>query len=166
MVWTPPMFRFFSTPRPPSRTRAPVSLVVDCVVPPMVISPPIFKFFSIPTPPSTIRAPVSLLVDCVVFVISWVLLTLRAPLIATVSFIFSSLLKVTGPSNCERTCWELPPSTIILSFTITSSKTTDSLEGSWPVIVGTGISKVICSPDCAEYLVLPMKKSPSLFIPV
>ena len=73
---------------------------------------------------------------------------------------------MTGPSNCERTVPEFPPSTRSLSLTITSSNTTLNLEGSSPVTVGTGISNVVCSPLDAEYFVFPMKKSPSLFIPV
>ena len=61
---------------------------------------------------------------------------------------------------------ELPPSTINLSFITTSSNTTLNLDGSRPVTVGIGIPNVICSPLVDEYLVFPMKKSPSLFIPV
>ena len=37
---------------------------------------------------------------------------------------------VTGPSNCESSCLDLPPSTRILSLTITSSNTTLSVFGS------------------------------------
>ena len=58
------------------------------------------------------------------------------------SLILISLLNVTGPSNCDRTVPEFPPSTISLSLMTTSSNTTDNLEGSCPVIVGVGISNV------------------------
>ena len=119
-------------------------------------SPPTNRFLSIPTPPSTVNAPVSVLIDCVVFVISTVLLTFKAPFMMTKSFIFSSLLKVTGPSNWERTVLEFPPSTSNLSLIITSSNTTLNLDGSSPVTVGLGISNVVCSPLVAEYLVFPI----------
>ena len=56
------------------------------------------------------------------------------------------MLNVTGPSNCERTVSDLPPSTMILSLTTISSNTTLSLDGSSPVTVGTGISNVVSVP--------------------
>ena len=68
-----PIFVLPSTPIPPLVTiRAPVSLLVDCVLlsttadPVTFKFPPIFVLPSTPIPPLvTIRAPVSLLVDCV-----------------------------------------------------------------------------------------------------
>ena len=109
----------------------------------------------------------------VVHEVDWVSLSESIiPVTIKLLVIFSSLLimtfslKVTGPSNCDKIWLETPPSTRILSLTITSSNTTDSLVGSSPVTVGMGISNVCCLPEEAEYLVLPMKKSPSLFIPV
>jgi len=40
MFIEPPTLRFFSIPTPPSTTRAPVSLLVDSVISPMLIATP------------------------------------------------------------------------------------------------------------------------------
>ena len=76
----------------------------------------------------------NLLVDC------WVLVSFTKLLNDAFALILSCLLNVTGPSNCERTCPEVPPSTKSLSLIVTSSKTTLSFVGSCPVTVGFGIS--------------------------
>ena len=63
-----PTFRFLTIPTPPSTTRAPLVVVVDCVVsstsnlPAITPEPPMLRFFSTPIPPSTTNEPVSLLV--------------------------------------------------------------------------------------------------------
>ena len=93
--------------------------------------PPTVSLLPIPTPPSTTNAPVITLVESVAFLILKRSFAENSPLTLT------SLLNVTGPSNCDRIVPEFPPSTRILSLTITSSNTTLSLVGSLPVIVGT-----------------------------
>ena len=84
--------------------------------------PPTLRLFSIPTPPSTVKQPESLLNESVVFVISTTLLILTTPFKTTLSLALTSLSKLTGPSNSDRIVLDLPPSTSILSLTITSSK--------------------------------------------
>ena len=79
---------------------------------------------------------------------------------------FTLLLNVTGPSNWERICLDFPPSILSLSLTVISSKIELNLEGSSPVSVGTGASKVFSYPVAEVTLLLPIKKSPSLFMPV
>ena len=74
--------------------------------------------------------PVSLSVESVVFVISTVLLILTTPLTVVLSLTLTSLSKLTGPSNSDKIVLDFPPSTSILSLTITSSKTTLNLAGS------------------------------------
>ena len=99
--------------------------------------------FAIPIPPSTTAAPV------VALVVLTVLLTLSCPVSAmltlptTSNFLvafdsLTSLLNVTGPSNCDKICLDVPPSTNNLSLTITSSATILNLFGSSPVMVGIG----------------------------
>ena len=78
----------------------------------------------------------------------------------------TSWLNATGPSNWDRIVLDVPPSTLSLSLTTTSSNTTLNLEGSSPVTVGTGASNVFSWPVAELTFLLPIKKSPSLFIPV
>ena len=113
-------------------------------------TPPTYKSLSIPTPPSTIIAPELLLVDCVVFN------TLSLPDKERVSLTLTSLLNVTGPSNWDRISPESPPSTIILSLIVASSKMALSLAGSSPVTVGIGVSNDVSSPVADDFLVLPI----------
>ena len=129
--------------------------------------PPILTFLAIPNPPFDTTEPVVVEVESVWSLSLTIFDEINWPLI----FVWSLLtiifwLKVTGPSNWDRICFDLPPSTRILSLTTTSSNATLNLEGFCPVIVGIGIAKVVWVPLLAEYLVFPMKKSPLLFIPV
>ena len=78
----------------------------------------------------------------------------------------TSLLKLTGPSKLDKMVLDVPPSTLSLSLITTSSNTTLNLDGSSPVTVGTGASNVFSYPVEELTLLLPIKKSPSLFIPV
>ena len=98
----------------------------------------------IPTPPATTSAPVVELLDSLSSVILTLLVFLTSP------------LNVTGPSNCERIRPELPPSTTILSLTVTSSNTTLNLEGSSPVTVGIGVSIVVSSPVADDFFWFPI----------
>ena len=97
---------------------------------------------------------------------------LLSPVILTVSLkvafflTLNCLVIVTGPSNCESTNPEVPPSTNILSLTVISSNATLNLDGSCPVIVGFGISYEIVCPLAEDTLVFPLNVSPLLFIPV
>ena len=150
----PPTWRFSLIPAPPVTINDPEVVLVDGVFPLTSRLLPIFKFFATPIPPVTKSAPDVVLVESVSFVI----LTLFDDLI--------SPLNVTGPSNCDRTWFDLPPSTTNLSFIVTSSNTALNLAGSSPVTVGTGISKLVSSPVADDFFWLPMKKSPLLFIPV
>ena len=108
----------------------------------------------------------SLLCESVVSVISKVLVNFIIPLTVRSSLILTNLLNVTGPSNCDRIVFDFPPSTTSLSFMITSSKITDNLDGSSPVTVASGASNVLSCPVAELTLLLPIKKSPLLFIPV
>ena len=159
---------------PPLASRRPVN--VD--IPVTLKFFPTIRSFEIATPPLTINAAEDNENASVVSSIVTIFPNLDEPSTLKSSLILTELLNVTGlfnltsplnvtgPSNWERMVPEFPPSTISLSLITTSSKTTLNLEGSRPVTVGTGIPKVICSPLVDEYLVFPMKKSPSLFIPV
>ena len=136
---------------------APAATIVVNVVfpstnksPPILVSPPTYKFLSMPTPPSTITEPVLVFVDCVVSKI------LNLPERERVSLTLTSLLNVTGPSNCDNISPESPPSTIILSLIVTSSKTALNLAGSSPVTVGIGVSNEVSSPVAEDFLVLPI----------
>ena len=125
------------------------------------ISPPIWTLLPIPTPPRVTIEPVVTLVE---FVSLWTLMlpveaTLISPvtsslLLGLANLIFS--LNVTGPSNWDNICFDVPPSTSSLSFTITSSATILNLFGSSPVTVGIGISNVVCWPLADAILVFPM----------
>ena len=164
---------------PPLRLTAPVNVDMPPTVK-LVVTPrlptvdtpdtlnisPTLRFFSTPSPPSITKAPVSLLFDWVVFVISKVLFNFIIPLTVRSSLTLTNLLNVTGPSNCVRIVFDLPPSTTNLSLMITSSKITESLDGSSPVTVAIGASNVLSWPVAELTLLLPIKKSPLLFIPV
>jgi len=67
------------------------------------------------------------------------------PLNVTSSLNLTVLLNTTGPSNWDKICLEVPPSTIILSLQITSSNITLNREGFSPVTVGIGASNVLSS---------------------
>ena len=108
---------------------------------------PMLTVPAIPTPPSTINAPVVTSIESF-----WS----SDGCIFTLLNIFNFSLKLTGPSNCDNDVFDLPPSTNILSLTVTSSKITLNLDGSAPVIVGTGTSKLISSPVVADFLLLPI----------
>ena len=110
-------------------------------------------------------APLFSFVDCSSLVISK-LYALNAPFTVHFCSTLSSLLIVTGPSNWDKIRFDLPPSTVSLSLIVTSSNTTLNLEGSCPVTVGIGASNVLSLPVEELTLLLPIKKSPSLFIPV
>ena len=84
------------------------------------------------------------------------LFNFNVPLSVVAPLTLISLLKLTGPSNLDKTLLDLPPSTIILSLTVTSSNTTDNLEGSCPVTVGTGASNVLSCPVVELTLLLPI----------
>ena len=105
-------------------------------------SPPMNTLLPILTPPATFRAATDPTdVGLVVFV-TFILLTEVKVLFGFANLTFS--LNVTGPSNSESICFDTPPSTNNLSLTITSSATILNLFGSSPVIVGIGISNVVC----------------------
>ena len=125
-----------------------------------IISSPNVALPETPIPPATTRAPVVLLVDGVVSS------NFRTPVIVPVFLSLTSLLNVTGPSNWDNTVPDLPPSTLNLSLINTSSNTTLNLPTSCPVTVGDGISNVLSCPVAELDFLLPIKKSPSLFIPV
>ena len=111
-----------------------------------------------PRPPSISTAPEFILVACVVS-LNLADCALISPSTVSLAFGFANLtfsLNVTGPSNCDNICFDVPPSTRILSLTITSSATKLNLFGSSPVIVGIGISNVDCCPLDEEILVFPM----------
>ena len=112
-------------------------------IPKALKSSPTFKFFSIPIPPSVISDPVSRLCELVSFVISKFPFNFIKSLTVNAALTLTTSLNVTGPSNCVRIVLDLPPSTTNLSLTITSSKITDSLDGSSPVTVGIGASNVL-----------------------
>ena len=133
-----------------------VTAPMNVLIPAILTSPPTFKFLSNPIPPSVIIDPVSVLFDCKSFVSSMLLFNFNVPLSVVEPLTLMSLLKLTGPSNLDRTLLDLPPSTIILSLTVTSSNTTDNLEGSCPVTVGTGASNVLSCPVVELTLLLPI----------
>ena len=82
--------------------------------------------------------------------------SLSLPETERVSFILTSLLKVTGPSNWDKISPESPPSTTILSLTVTSSKIALNLAGSSPVTVGIGVSNDVSCPVADDFLVFPI----------
>ena len=168
-------------PTPPATCKAPVVEEVDSVVENILVSPQIFNFLPIATPPLTCRVPLSnpfahwindgsesrVCSNLTIPVVgSAPLSTIKSFLTVSLSLNLTLPLNVTGPSNWDRICRELPPSTSILSLTITSSNTTLNLFGSCPVTVGIGISNVVSCPVAELTRLLPTKKSPSLFIPV
>ena len=101
-----------------------------------------------------------------VFVVDERFFSVVSPVTLNSSLILTSFENVTGPSNCERTSPDAPPSTTNLSFIVTSSNTTLNREGSSPVTVGIGTSNDTSSPVAEDFFWFPMKKSPLLFIPV
>ena len=116
----------------------------------MFTLPPTKRSLAILTPPSITTEPFPTPTDCVE------LSTLNFPGSDKVFLILTSPPKVTGPSNCERICRESPPSTIILSLTVISSKIALNLAGSSPVTVGIGVSNEVSSPVEEDFLVLPI----------
>ena len=103
-----------------------------------------FTVFPIPTPPVIINEPV---VDEVESVCVFIL---------TTSLNWVSLLRVTGPSNSDKTVLDLPPSTTNLSLIVTSSNTTLNRPGSSPATDGIGVSNDVSSPVRADFFWFPM----------
>ena len=128
------------------------------------ISPPICILLPIPTPPKVTIEPVVVLVELITL---WTLIlpvdaTLISPVTSNLLFWFANLtfsLNVTGPSNWDNICFDVPPSTSSLSLIITSSATRLKRFGSSPVIVGIGISNVVCCPLADAILVFPISVS-------
>ena len=108
------------------------------------------RFLPIPTPPDTTREPVSLLVE------SLVAANCVWPVIFTVLLTLTLLLNVVGPSKEDRMSPESPPSTTILSLTVTSSNTALNLAGVSPVTVGIGVSNVDSSPVADDFFWFPI----------
>ena len=142
----------------------PFIVPVEVNVPSTLKFPPTLRFLPIPAPPLTTNAPDVVALDCEVLEILSAIVELGVTELLAVIFTF--WLNVTGPSNWERTWFESPPSTTNLSLIVTSSNTALNLDGSSPVTVGTGISKLVSSPVAEDFFWLPIKKSPLLFIPV
>ncbi len=71
-----------------------------------------------------------------------------------------------GESKWDGRGLEGRPATVSCVLKGTSSRITDRTEASSPLIDGTGASNVDSSPVDGLIILLPMKKSPSLFIAV
>ena len=108
--------------------------VLSCTCPVTTSVPLMYEFPPTPIPPLNTADPAFSLSALLIKV------TLSCPFNVVLPLTLSWRVIVTGPSNCDRTNPDVPPSTIILSLTVTSSKATLNFEGSCPVIVGFGIS--------------------------